>query len=276
MPGRFIPRIMPAPDVRTAVAPAGAPVDPGASPDVPVLEARGVRKSFGHHEVLKGVDLVVRPQELVFIIGPSGSGKSTLLRCCNRLEEPSGGSVKVFGMDILAKDVDINKVRTRIGMVFQSFNLYPHMTALENVTLALRKVSGMSRAAASETGMRMLERVGLSGKAAQYPNQLSGGQQQRVAIARTLALGPGVVLFDEPTSALDPELVGGILAIMRQLRESGMTMVVVSHEMRFAREAADRVVFMADGLVVEEGSAADVFTRAQHPRTREFLAQLDH
>jgi len=244
--------------------------------DGPILELEGIRKSFGDHEILKGVDLAVERRELVFIIGPSGSGKSTLLRCCNRLEEPTQGAVRVCGKDILARSVDINHVRTRIGMVFQSFNLYPHMTALQNVTLALRKVAGKSAGEAGRIGMQMLERVGLENRAGHYPSQLSGGQQQRVAIARTLALGPEIVLFDEPTSALDPELVGGILAIMRELRESGMTMVVVSHEMRFAREAADRVVFMADGVILEQGSSRQIFESPRHARTREFLATLEH
>ena len=204
----------------------------------PILDARGVRKSFGALEALKGVDLTVARQELVFIIGPSGSGKSTLLRCCNRLEEPTAGSVVVDGVDILASDVNINEVRCHIGMVFQSFNLYPHMTALGNVTLALRRVLKYSRDDAEAHGHAALAGVGLAEKASSYPNELSGGQQQRVAIARALALQPKIMLFDEPTSALDPELVGSVLAVMREMRDSGMTMVAVSHEMRFAREAA--------------------------------------
>src|SRR5437763_12841286 len=207
----------------------------------PILEVRRLRKSFGHVEVLRGIDLVISPQELVFIIGPSGSGKSTLLRCCNRLEEPTGGSVVIDGTDITRPDVDLNRVRQKIGMVFQSFNLYPHMDALGNVTLALRKVQGLPRAEADAKGMAALNRVGLAEKAKAYPNELSGGQQQRVPIARALALEPKLLLFDEPTSALDPELVGSVLKVMRELRESGMTMVVVSHEMQFARAAADRV-----------------------------------
>ena len=195
-------------------------------------------------------------RELVFVIGPSGSGKSTLLRCLNRLEEPSSGSVVVDGIDMLDPKTDINHARQRIGMVFQSFNLYPHMTALGNVTLALRKVAGKSRAEADALGMAALERVGLADRAGHTPGELSGGQQQRVAIARAIALEPRVMLFDEPTSALDPELVGSVLAVMRELRESGMTMIVVSHEMGFARNAADRVVFMDDGLIVEQGPPA--------------------
>ena len=198
-----------------------------------IVEAREIHKHFGHLHVLKGVDLKVAERELVFVIGPSGSGKSTLLRCLNRLEEPSSGSVVVDGIDMLDPKTDINHARQRIGMVFQSFNLYPHMTALGNVTLALRKVAGKSRAEADTLGMAALERVGLADRAGHTPGQLSGGQQQRVAIARAIALEPRVMLFDEPTSALDPELVGSVLEVMRDLRQSGMTMIVVSHEMGF-------------------------------------------
>lgn len=241
----------------------------------PILDVQGLRKSFGTLEVLKGVDLAVAERELVFIIGPSGSGKSTMLRCCNRLEEPSGGAVIFDGEDIAAKAVDLNAVRQKIGMVFQSFNLYPHMTAEGNVALALRKVLKKSKAEAREMALGALDGVGLSDKAKSYPNQLSGGQQQRVAIARALALGPKMVLFDEPTSALDPELVGSVLEVMRDLRESGMTMLVVSHEMRFARDAADRVVFMDEGEIVEEGPPAQIFGDPQMPRTRDFVARID-
>jgi ABC-type polar amino acid transport system ATPase subunit len=242
----------------------------------PILEARGIHKHFGALHVLKGVDLAVAEKELVFVIGPSGSGKSTLLRCCNRLETPTSGSITVDGLDLLDRRTDINAARRRIGMVFQQFNLYPHMTAQGNVTLALRKVAGKSRAEADELAMAALARVGLAEKAKSYPLELSGGQQQRVAIARAIALEPRVMLFDEPTSALDPELVGGVLAVMRSLREAGMTMVVVSHEMGFARAAADRVVFMDDGLVVEEGTPAQIFGAPAQDRTRAFLRQLDH
>ena len=242
----------------------------------PILEARGIHKHFGSLHVLKGVDLVVAERELVFVIGPSGSGKSTLLRCCNRLETPSSGSVVVDGIDLLDRRTDINAARRRIGMVFQQFNLYPHMTAKRNVTLALRKVAGKSRVEAEEIALAALARVGLAEKADAYPLELSGGQQQRVAIARAIALEPRVMLFDEPTSALDPELVGGVLAVMRSLREAGMTMVVVSHEMGFARAAADRVVFMDHGLVVEEGTPAQIFGAPREERTRAFLRQLDH
>ena len=241
-----------------------------------ILEVRGLHKSFGHLEVLKGIDLDVLPRELVFVIGPSGSGKSTLLRCCNRLEEPNAGSIRVEGVDILAPGVNINAVRRRIGMVFQSFNLYPHLDALGNVTLALRKVEGRGREDAETAGMRALARVGLAEKAKSFPNELSGGQQQRVAIARALALEPVIVLFDEPTSALDPELVGSVLAVMRELRESGMTMVVVSHEMRFARSAADRVVFMDEGRILEQGPPERLFNAPAHPRIKDFLRTLEH
>jgi ABC-type polar amino acid transport system ATPase subunit len=241
----------------------------------PILAARGIHKHFGALHVLKGVDLVVDPRELVFIIGPSGSGKSTLLRCCNRLEEPSAGSVIVDGIDLLDRRTDINAARRRIGMVFQSFNLYPHMTALGNVMLALRRVLGHPREQAEAIAHAALKRVGLDEKASAYPLELSGGQQQRVAIARAIALEPRVMLFDEPTSALDPELVGSVLRVMRELRESGMTMVVVSHEMGFARVAADRVLFMDHGLVVEEGPPAQIFGEPKTERLRGFLRELD-
>jgi ABC-type polar amino acid transport system ATPase subunit len=241
----------------------------------PIVEARAIHKHFGHLHVLKGVDLTVAEKELVFLIGPSGSGKSTLLRCLNRLEDPTSGSVTVDGIDMLDPKTDINKARQRIGMVFQSFNLYPHMTALGNVMLALRKVLGMGRAEAEAKAQAALERVHLADRADHHPLQLSGGQQQRVAIARAIALEPRVMLFDEPTSALDPELVGGVLAVMRELREDGMTMVVVSHEMGFAKAAADRVVFMADGAIVEEGDPAEIFANPQHARTRAFISQIE-
>ena len=240
----------------------------------PVVEALGIHKVFGDLEVLKGIDLRVAQQELVFIIGPSGSGKSTLLRCCNLLEQPTHGTVRVAGEEITAKGVDINKIRQHIGMVFQNFNLYPHMSALANVTLALRKVKSIPRAQANEIAYGALTRVGLDHKATSYPNELSGGQQQRVAIARAIAMEPDVVLFDEPTSALDPELVGSVLGVMRELRESGMTMVVVSHEMRFAEEAADRVLFMDEGVVVEEGSPEQVFRNSLYERTKSFLSRV--
>ena len=246
------------------------------SGDQPILEVRGLHKSFGHLEVLKGIDLAVRKGELVFVIGPSGSGKSTLLRCCNRLEEPNSGSILVEGVDVMAPGTNINAVRRRIGMVFQSFNLYPHLDALGNVTLALRKVVGLARAQAEAAGQAALARVGLAEKARSFPNELSGGQQQRVAIARALALEPAILLFDEPTSALDPELVGSVLAVMRELRESGMTMVVVSHEMRFARSAADRVIFMDHGQIVEQGTPEQLFNAPAHQRIKDFIASIEH
>ena len=240
-----------------------------------IVRAHGIHKHFGALHVLRGVDLEVAERELVFVIGPSGSGKSTLLRCLNRLEEPSGGRIEVDGIDMLDRRTDINRARQRIGMVFQSFNLYPHMTALGNVALALRKVLKLPRGEAEERARAALDRVHLADRAGHYPGQLSGGQQQRVAIARAIALEPRVMLFDEPTSALDPELVGGVLQVMRELRESGMTMVVVSHEMGFARAAADRVVFMDHGLVVEEGPPEAVFGAPREERTRAFIRQID-
>jgi len=240
----------------------------------PILDVRRLVKSYGALSVLKGVDLAVSPSELVFVIGPSGSGKSTLLRCCNRLEEPDSGSVIVDGTDMMAKCTDLAAMRLKIGMVFQSFNLYPHMSALGNVTLALRKVLKLGRSDTEARGRAALDRVGLAEKAMAYPAELSGGQQQRVAIARCLALEPKIVLFDEPTSALDPELVGSVLAVMRDLKAAGMTMVVVSHEMRFAREAADRVIFMDKGVIVEEGSPAQIFGAPREERTRAFVSEI--
>ncbi len=233
-----------------------------------------LHKSFGKAEVLKGIDLAVEEHQVVCLIGASGSGKSTLLRCVNLLELPSRGRVWFEGQDITDVRANVNDVRTHIGMVFQSFNLFPHMTALGNVTLALRKVAGKSRAEAEALGRVALERVGLADRAGHTPGQLSGGQQQRVAIARSIALEPRVMLFDEPTSALDPELVGSVLEVMRSLRESGMTMIVVSHEMGFARNAADRVVFMDEGAIVEQGPPAAIFENPAHERTRTFIGQI--
>jgi polar amino acid transport system ATP-binding protein len=239
-----------------------------------ILSIAGLRKSFGATEVLRGIDLSVSERELVFIIGPSGSGKSTLLRCINRLEEPSAGSVHFDGQEVTARGTDLNALRRSMGMVFQSFNLYPHITALGNVTLALRKVLKKPREDAETIGHRALAEVGLADKAASYPAELSGGQQQRVAIARALALGPRIVLFDEPTSALDPELVGSVLAVLRTLKANGMTMLVVSHELRFARDAADRIVFMDRGQIVEEGPPSAIFNAPREERTRAFVAEL--
>jgi len=243
----------------------------------PILKITGLHKSFGDNEVLKGIDLSVTKGQLVFMIGPSGSGKSTLLRCCNRLEEPTAGTILVDGEDITAAKADLNRIRQDIGMVFQHFNLYRHMSVLDNVTLALRKVQKLSKSEANERGLDALKRVGLFEKATSFPDQLSGGQQQRVGIARSLALRPKVVLFDEPTSALDPELVGDVLKVMRELKDDGMTMVVVSHEMGFARAAADHVVFMDAGAIVEQGTPQQIFGAPQHARTQAFLARLsDH
>src|SRR6266542_710263 len=242
----------------------------------PILEVRGLRKSFGHLEVLRGIDLAVLPQELVFIIGPSGSGKSTLLRCCNRLEEPTGGSIRIDGVDLMARSTDINAMRRRIGMVFQSFNLYPHMTALGNVTLALRKVVGKSRAEAEAAGLAALDRVGLAGKASAYPSELSGGQQQRVAIARALALDPIAMLFDEPTSALDPEMISEVLDVMVDLAREGMTMMVVTHEMGFASKVAHRVIFMDKGEIVEDALKTDFFGSPRSERAQQFLSKILH
>jgi len=242
----------------------------------PMVKSEGVHKSFGRLEVLKGISLRVRPREVIIVIGPSGSGKSTLLRCINRLEEPTRGVIRVDGVELSARGVDLNRARKDIGMVFQAFNLYPHLTALGNVALALRKVLRMSRQEAEARGRRMLERVGLADKASAHPGELSGGQQQRVAIARALALEPKLMLFDEPTSALDPELVGGVLRVMRDLRDEGMTMVVVTHEMSFARDGGDRVLFMDGGEVVEEGPPSTIFRNPAHQRTREFLQRVLH
>ena len=239
-----------------------------------MIEVVDLRKSFGNLEVLAGVTFTVRTGELMTIIGPSGSGKSTVLRCLTRLEEADSGTIIVDGYDVNNPATNMNLVRTEAGMVFQQFNLFPHMTALGNVTLGPRKVRGMSRHAAEELGMQLLSKVGLADKAFSYPEQLSGGQKQRVAIARALALQPKVILFDEPTSALDPELVGEVLSVMRQLAEEGMTMVVVSHEMAFAREVADKVAFMNQGLIVEEGPPDELFGNPKDPRLRDFLRRV--
>jgi polar amino acid transport system ATP-binding protein len=239
-----------------------------------VIGVRDLHKSFGELEVLRGIDLTVESGEVVCVIGPSGSGKSTLLRCVNLLEQPTSGTVTVDGAELTHPDCDIDAVRRRIGMVFQQFNLFPHLSALGNVTIAQRKVLRRSAAEAGRIARDNLERVGLADKVDAYPAQLSGGQQQRVAIARALAMGPTVMLFDEPTSALDPELVGDVLAVMRRLALDGMTMMVVTHEMSFAREVADRVIFMDDGVIVEEGPAAEVIGDPSNERTRTFLSRV--
>jgi polar amino acid transport system ATP-binding protein len=240
----------------------------------PVVETRGLHKHFGDLHVLRGIDLAISRHEVLCVIGPSGSGKSTLLRCVNMLEVPSSGEVLIEGERINARGLDIDRVRTKLGIVFQSFNLFPHRTAIGNVTLAPEKVLGLPRDVARRRALEQLGRVGLEDKADAYPSQLSGGQQQRVAIARALAMEPTVMLFDEVTSALDPELIKEVLDVMRQLAHEGMTMLVVTHEMRFAREVADRVIFMDKGLIVEEGSPDSVFGDPQHPRTREFLSRV--
>ena len=238
-----------------------------------MIAARGITKQFGDFVALDDVTIEIPDGSLTALLGPSGSGKSSMLRCCNRLEEFQAGQILVGDTDISRPDVDINAVRQHIGMVFQQFNLYPHLTVLGNVTLALRKVQGKSRKEADQLGMAALERVGLADKAPVYPGQLSGGQQQRVGIARAIVLQPKIILFDEPTSALDPETVGEVLKVMSQLRENGMTMLVVTHEMGFARAAADRVVFMDGGVIVEQGKPEEVFGAPQHDRTKAFLAR---
>ena len=240
----------------------------------PAIELRGLAKSFGDLEVLKSIDFCVDPGEVVCVIGPSGSGKSTVLRCVNLLEEPSGGQVLIDGLDITDPECDIDAIRTRIGMVFQQFNLFPHLDVAGNLTIAQRRVLKRSRSESMDAAQAVLERVGLSEKLHSYPGELSGGQQQRVAIARALASNPEMMLFDEPTSALDPELVGEVLDVMKGLSEDGMTMLVVTHEMGFARRVADRVVFMDGGVIVEEGSPDQVIGDPQHERTCRFLEQV--
>jgi len=242
--------------------------------DSPVVRIAGLHKSFGEREVLTGIDLDVHAGEVVCVIGPSGSGKSTLLRCVNLLEQPTAGRVEVLGVDVTDPDVDIDHVRTHVGMVFQQFNLFSHKTVLENCTMAQRQVLRRPAAEAERVARANLERVGLGDRADAHPAQLSGGQQQRVAIARALSMDPQLMLFDEPTSALDPELVGDVLAVMRDLADGGMTMMVVTHEMAFAREVGDRVVFMDGGVVVEQGPADQVIGAPTEPRTQAFLQRV--
>jgi len=239
-----------------------------------VIKINGLHKNFGSLEVLKGIDLHIKLGEVVVIIGPSGSGKSTLLRCINLLEDITSGTVIVDNLDLKDKNTDINFIRTEVGMVFQQFNLFPHMTAMENVTLGPIKVRKMPKKNAQRLGLELLRKVGLEDKANVYPDQLSGGQKQRVAIARSLALTPKAMLFDEPTSALDPELVGEVLEVMKALVLEGMTMVVVSHEMGFAREVAHRVIFMDEGVIVEENTPEEIFSNPQNDRTRSFLGKV--
>jgi polar amino acid transport system ATP-binding protein len=241
---------------------------------VPAIDVQDLHKYFGRNEVLKGIDFHVDGGEVVCVVGPSGSGKSTLLRCVNRLEEPTSGRIVVEGVDITDPETDLDAVRTRIGMVFQSFNLFPHLTVLRNLTLAQRRAKRRGREEAVEVARRNLEKVGLLDKIDAYPAHLSGGQQQRVAIARALSMEPDMMLFDEPTSALDPELVGDVLAVMKALAHEGMTMMVVTHEMGFAREVGDKLVFMDGGVIVEEGVPADVLSNPRNSRTQEFLSKV--
>lgn len=239
-----------------------------------MIEVKDLKKSFGTLDVLRGISEKIEEQEVVCVIGPSGSGKSTFLRCLNLLEEPTGGEVYLDGERINAPGVDIDKIRERLGMVFQNFNLFPHMTVLDNVTLAPIKVKGKNKAEAEESALKILETVGLSDKAASFPASLSGGQKQRVAIARALAMEPEVMLFDEPTSALDPEMVGEVLNVMKKLAEEGMTMVIVTHEMGFAREVADRVLFIDQGVVMEQGTPEELFGSPKNERTKSFLSKV--
>ena len=239
-----------------------------------MISCKNVVKTFGNLEVLKGIDLDVAAGEVVVIIGPSGSGKSTFLRCMNHLEASNSGTITINGKVIESKESSLNKLRQEIGMVFQQFNLFPHMTVMGNIMEAPVLLKKMTKDQAKKKAMELLEKVGLAEKADEYPNRLSGGQKQRVAIARALAMEPKIMLFDEPTSALDPELVGEVLMVMKQLAKEGMTMVVVTHEMGFAKEVADRVIFMDGGYIVEQGSPEDIFQNPKHERTQEFLGHL--
>jgi glutamine transport system ATP-binding protein len=239
-----------------------------------MITVKNLRKSFGNLEVLKDINAEVKEKEVICVIGPSGSGKSTFLRCLNRLEEISGGQVVINGHDITDKKVDLNKVRQEVGMVFQQFNLFPHKTVLENITLGPIKIHSTEKTEAEKLALDLLDKVGLSEKANSYPGELSGGQKQRVAIARALAMSPKIMLFDEPTSALDPEMVGDVLEVMKQLAVEGMTMVVVTHEMGFAREVGDRVIFMDGGYIVEENEPNALFGNPQHERTKAFLSKV--
>ncbi|MCA5012312.1 MULTISPECIES: amino acid ABC transporter ATP-binding protein [unclassified Enterococcus] len=239
-----------------------------------MINIKNLHKTFGKNEVLKGIDLDVKAGEVVVIIGPSGSGKSTFLRCLNLLEQPTDGVIEFEGKNLLDKDTDIDTLRQKMGMVFQNFNLFPHKTVLDNLTISPIKVKKESPTAAKEKALALLEQVGLKDKSSSYPSSLSGGQQQRVAIARALAMNPDVMLFDEPTSALDPEMVGEVLSVMKALAVEGMTMVVVTHEMGFAREVADRVIFMDAGIVQEEGTPEEIFGQPKNPRTQDFLRKV--
>jgi glutamine transport system ATP-binding protein len=238
------------------------------------IKVNNLKKSYGDLEVLKSIDVQVQEREVVCLIGPSGSGKSTLLRCLNLLEEVTGGEVSVNGIDLTDKGTNINKVRENIGMVFQHFNLFPHLTILDNITLAPVELKKATKEQAQEKALELLKRVGLQDKASAKPEQLSGGQKQRVAIARALAMNPDIMLFDEPTSALDPEMVGEVLAVIKQLAQEGMTMVIVTHEMGFAREVADRILFMDGGYIVEQGTPQEIFGNPQNERTKDFLNKV--
>ncbi|MFS0869175.1 amino acid ABC transporter ATP-binding protein [Paenibacillus xylanilyticus] len=238
------------------------------------IKVEGLKKSFGSNQVLKGIDMTVTEGEVVCVIGPSGSGKSTFLRCINQLEEITAGRVIVDDQDLNDPKTNINKARENIGMVFQHFNLFPHFSVLKNIMFAPRELGKLNEQQARETALRLLDRVGLSDKADSYPNKLSGGQKQRVAIARALAMNPDVMLFDEPTSALDPEMVGEVLGVMKDLASEGMTMMIVTHEMGFAREVADRVIFMDGGYIVEQGTPAEIFGNPKHERTISFLEKV--
>lgn len=239
-----------------------------------MIKVNNLSKSFGNLEVLKNISTYIAPQEVVCIIGSSGSGKSTFLRCLNLLEEPTSGEIIIEGQNIVEKDTDINKLRQKMGMVFQQFNLFPQKSVIQNITLAPMKLKKKSKKEAEALAMELLKKVGLSEKADVYPTNLSGGQQQRVAIARALAMEPHVMLFDEPTSALDPEMVGEVLRVMKQLAKEGMTMVIVTHEMGFAREVADRVIYIDEGRIVEEGNPKDLFSNPTHERTKAFLSKV--
>ncbi|MFK5633275.1 MULTISPECIES: amino acid ABC transporter ATP-binding protein [unclassified Ornithinimicrobium] len=252
------------------------PPAPEVQPEAgaPAIQVLDLHKSFGENEVLKGINFHVDHAEVVCVIGPSGSGKSTLLRCVNRLEEPTSGKIIVEGIDITDEETDLDKVRTRIGMVFQQFNLFPHMTVLRNLTIAQQRAKKRDRAEAEAIARENLEKVGMADREDAFPAHLSGGQQQRVAIARALSMNPDMMLFDEPTSALDPELVGDVLDVMKALAGSGMTMMVVTHEMGFAREVGDKLVFMDGGVIVEEGDPVEVLANPQHQRTQSFLSKV--
>lgn len=239
-----------------------------------MIKVNNLHKRFGELEVLKGIDCVIEQSEVISIIGPSGSGKSTFLRCLNLLEDISSGDILIEGVSLTDKSTDINKIRSEVGMVFQQFNLFPHMTVLENITLAPMMVNKVEKEKARQEALSLLEKVGLADKANVYPEKLSGGQKQRVAIARSLAMHPKVLLFDEPTSALDPELVGEVLAVMKDLAKSGMTMVVVTHEMNFAREVCDRVIFFDQGIIMEQGDPEKIFTNPENERTKTFLRKV--